>query len=335
MIVELLTEHSVARYLREEHSLAAEPVAVREMSGGVSCVVLDVAGASQSWVVKQALERLRVEQEWSVTQERTLTEARALELVRRWTPEHVPAVIAVDPERYVLILERAPKNMTSWKSRLLQGDCRAAAAGTLGAVLGCWHRRSAEAPQEVELVETPGAFENLRVAPYYRAAAEAVPEAAGQINDLIDLMGSRRQCLVHGDFSPKNVLVGDGRVWVIDFEVAHRGDPDFDVAFLLTHLVAKAVMSEGSRPALETCASAFVARYHTAIEGSALAAQPETAAAHVGALLLARVYGKSPLEYLDDDARRRLAAAGRALLDDSSPIRAEIWSAAMTEAGFA
>ena len=50
-----------------------------------------------------------------------------------------------------------------------------------------------------------------------------------------------RSVLVHGDFSPKNLLVSGDRLVIIDCEVAWYGDPAFDLAFLLNHLCLKAL----------------------------------------------------------------------------------------------
>ena len=330
--VEQLTTRTVVDYLRDRHLLDPGPVQVEEITGGVSCVVLGVTTAGQSWVVKQALPRLRVGHDWYAGQERTLTEAHALALVSGWTPEQVPAVIAVDPDHFVLVIDRAPAVMTPWKSRLLDGDCDPGVAATLGGVLGRWHRLSHGDQQILAGLGSPQAFAELRLDPYYRSAAAALPAAAERIGHLVNLMAGRRLCLVHGDFSPKNVLTGAGRVWVLDFEVAHAGDPDFDVAFLLTHLIAKAFHHPESRPDLARCAAAFVAAYEDELRGSPLIDLPSTATAHVGALLLARVHGKSPLEYLGDRARQRVTAAGLGALAAPFAPRSQAWTLA-TQAG--
>lgn len=320
---------AVVDYLRGLGLLAPGPVDVRELTGGVSGIVLEVAAADQRLVVKQPLAQLGVAQGWTAGQERSVTEAKALVLAARWTPGHVPAVVAVDSDRFILVMARAPEAMRSWKSQLLAGHCDSDVAATLGRVLGRWHRRSHLEPDTIVGLAAPGALEDLRVSPYYRATANAFPDAAHRISTLIDLLETRRHCLVHGDFSPKNVLVGGGQVWVLDFEVAHVGDPDFDVAFLLTHLIAKAVHRPQCRPKLARCAAMFIAAYEAEIATCSLSTLPSTAAAHTGGLLLARVHGKSPLEYLDSNSRSRVTAAGLAALANPSATRAEVWDVAL------
>ena len=326
----LLAADTVADYLGSRGLVDGRTVRVGELAGGVSCVVLEVTDGDRAWVVKQALPRLRVAEEWYADPARTLTEAKALRLVGGWTPEHVPAVIDVDPERFVLVIERAPSAMTAWKSQLLAGRCDAGVGQTLGTVLGRWHRYSHDDPVVQAELDARESFEELRVAPYLRATAASRPWTAEPIAELIDHMARRRRCLVHGDFSPKNILVGAGRVWVLDFEVAHRGDPDFDVAFLLSHLLAKAIQHPEHGAGLRRCASAFVAAYEGEIAGSELAAVPTLVPGHLGALLLARVHGKSPLEYLDARGRQQVATAGRSLLEGPWDLGRDVWTNAMS-----
>lgn len=139
------------------------------------------------------------------------------------------------------------------------------------------------------------------------------PDLARPLNLLIDTMAGRRQCLVHGDFSPKNVLVGlpERRFWIIDFEVAHYGDPAFDIAFLLTHLLLKSLHRPADQAAYDRCVRAFLSAYTAAIT-SALEPDMGYVFRHVGGLLTARVIGKLPAEYLT-------AAANSAMPPRSSP----------------
>ena len=127
-------------------------------------------------------------------------------------------------------------------------------------------------------------------------------------------MEATHVCLVHGDYSPKNVLVGDG-MWVIDFEVAHFGDPVFDVAYMLNHLLLKLLHLPGSAPALESSAACFWEAYASRVQDALL---PETQylLGHVGALMVARVDGKSPVEYLTRDEQDLARQLGSVLLLD-------------------
>lgn len=312
---QLLDAGSVVAHLRARRLLGiSEQAAVEELDGGISNVVLAVTTASSSWVVKQSLLELRVATPWRAKQERILNEARGLRAAALITPDHVPGVVDVDPQRFVLVIERAPATLTQWKRRLMKGVVDAGVGATLGNVLGTWHAVSAGDPALLADLDDPEAFEQLRVSPYHRTAAAALPRCAPALGAVVNRMASRRVCLVHGDFSPKNVLTGEGGTWVLDFEVAHRGDPDFDVAFLLTHLLMKAVHRPQDRDALRATARAFTDAYDRVTGREPWRGVPEHLLEHVGALLVSRSDGASPAEYLTNDGRAVVRELGRRLL---------------------
>jgi aminoglycoside phosphotransferase (APT) family kinase protein len=291
----------VVRYLRDRGVIAAGPADVIELGGGVSNLVLAITTRERRVVFKQALPRLRVADEWLAKRERALAEARALTIAHELTPGSVPRVIDVDPERCAITIEAAPRDWRVWKDDLLRGEADPAVADQLGRLLATWHRGTRGGMRELDEWES---FEQLRIDPYYHEVARRHPAQAGAIIGYADAMAGRRSCLVHGDFSPKNVLVGDPGLWVIDFEVAHYGDPAFDVAFLISHLVLKALALPSSQAALLACAERFVAAYRSEAAPLELAST-EYLLGQVGCLMLARVDGKSPVEYLDDAQRSR------------------------------
>jgi len=312
----MLTEDSVLAYLIDRAILPPDqPASAWPLAGGVSNIVLAVDCGDQALVVKQSLPQLRVETVWKAKQERTLNEARALSLAGAMTPDRVPELIDVDDTNFVLVISRAPCNWTEWKRLLLAGEIDPAVAGVLGGVLGSWHAGTSSDRVVMASLDDPEAFDQLRVGPYYRTVAEKIPEFATQIGAVVNRMTSTRSCLVHGDYSPKNILVGATSVWVVDFEVAHLGDPVFDVAFMLSHLILKSLHMPERSAALQQAGREFLAGYH-AQTGAAL--DWNYLAEQVGCLLLARVAGQSPVEYLDDRGRQAAERAGRDLLQQRS-----------------
>jgi len=292
----------------------ADAIEVEELTGGISCVVLAVRSGERRMVVKQALPRFRVADEWLVPTERAVTEARAIELMARLAPGSVPPLIDSDPEASALIVEEAPPSWRSWKSHLLEGVADPAVATRLGGLLAALHAGTTD----VDLGSAES-FEAQRVDPYLRTIQRRHPELAAAIGAYIDRLLETQGRVVHGDFSPKNILVGDGEVWVIDWEVAHRGDPAFDLAFMLNHLLLKTIHRPDARADYEACGSAFLDAYGTA------PADTEYVLGLVGCLMLARVDGKSPAEYLREEGRARARATGIALLLDPPASLADAW----------
>jgi aminoglycoside phosphotransferase (APT) family kinase protein len=306
-----LDPSQVVDFLKRRGLIVSANAKVEILGGGVSNDVLAIDDGRQGLIIKQPLARLQVSDDWFAPRDRALGEADAIELCGRLTPNRTPRLIYRDDDRFVIVIERAPSGWSDWKTRLLSGEIDPAVASWLGRTLAAWHTATDKKPLSRRL-ETEEVFKALRIDPYYRAVAVRAPEHADRIQDLIAASARRRSCFVHGDFSPKNILVGPGDAgWVIDFEVAHRGDPAFDVAFLLCHLTAKAVHRRDDADKFDICSREFAVAY---MRSGGVVEWPHTLA-HVGALLLARVGGKSPVEYLSAADRGRAWRLGSLLLE--------------------
>ena len=311
---EELDADNVVAYLCARGLQPAVGARARPLGGGVSNIVLAVGEGPGSMVVKQALARLRVADPWWAPRERALAEAEALDLAGRLTPDAVPHVLDRDPERCVVVVERAPEGWQEWKSMLLAGVVDEEVAVRLGSVLSLWHSATLHGRMLSARFYQKEPFEALRVEPYYRTVAQRVPHMSASVLGYMDKMLARRLCLVHGDFSPKNVLVGpEPKLWVIDFEVAHLGDPAFDLAFLLCHLMLKSVHRPALAPAYDRCAVMFASTYEAGVPDE-LSPPWDYVLGHVGCLLLARVDGKSPAEYLTAEGRARVRRLGELLV---------------------
>jgi 5-methylthioribose kinase len=302
--VELLTPESVGAWLAEAGLVApGSRISATELDWGVSNVVLAVEAGELRAVVKQALPRLRVEEEWLAKRERSLTEARALRLAAGLVPGSVPEVLAVDEERCAFAIAKAPDAWRNWKELLLGGDADAAIATRLGELLALIHAGTSDDTALLGSFDDAEAFEQLRVDPYHRTVMRRWPRLERPVGMVVEEMLDRRLCLVHGDFSPKNVLVGEaGALWLIDFEVAHAGDPAFDLGFMLNHLMLKTIHRPAGFERYEHAAASFWAAYRAGVAGE-LTPDPAYVVLHTGCLMLARVDGKSPAEYLTESER--------------------------------
>jgi 5-methylthioribose kinase len=314
----LVTAENAAEYLRAAGRVpTGVPVAVREMTGGVSNIVLRVdAEGSAPYVLKQSRERLRVAMEWISPLERIWTEVAAMRLLGTILPEGtVPRVLFEDRDNFLYAMTCAPEEAEVWKARLLAGDADPEVARRAGAILGAVHAESVGAAEldRPPLGET-ALFESLRIDPYYRTVARAHTDLNSRLDNLIASMtGSGDRTLVLGDFSPKNILVHDGGLVVLDFETAHAGDPAFDLGFFASHLLLKALRARrmGGQPgAYLGLLDAFVGAYATRAGVDPAGDRSRRGAFHGAACLLARIDGKSPVEYradLDPAAVRRFA----------------------------
>ena len=387
----VLDDHNAAAYLAARGLLAPEAAAratAVALGGGVSNTVIRVsvpgapdepgwsgeseasggAGAGgTALVIKQSRSKLRVAGEWFADRERIYRECAAIRYLGKALPAAViPQARYEDRDNFLFVMTAAPSGGVNWKDALLDGRIDVDAAGQVGALLGTIHRHSgvrddAAIPPELRQFADQRCFVQLRIDPYHRAAAAVHPDLAGVIETEAQRMLNYGRALVHGDYSPKNIIVAGqsgnrtggapeamapaGAPFLLDFEVAHLGNPVFDLAFMLNHLALKAIHRPKLAPQYNAAARAFWTAYRkekaagnragdtNASAGSDIASDtaPDAAtdAAHdsdaealerdtvrqVGVLLLARADGKSPVEYITDGERKDFVRGlGRAIL---------------------
>ncbi len=298
-------------YLRAAGHIRADEIPiVHNLAGGVSnrTVLVERVDGS-AWVVKQALEKLRVKVDWFSSPARIQREAAGLRWMEASVPDYAPPLIFEDEAQHLLAMTAVPQPHINWKTQLLQGVVEQAYVEQFGWLLGTIQRLGLEHPDTQALFADRSFFETLRLEPYYRYSAAQVPQAAGFINRLIEAMRNRNLTLVHGDYSPKNVLIYDSRLILLDYEVIHWGDPAFDLGFSLTHLLSKAHALPAHREDFAAAARTYWASYWAQVHELGFAADLEGyAVRHTLACLLARVAGRSPLEYLDADQRAQQQA---------------------------
>lgn len=273
---------------------------VRALGGGVSNTVLLAESAGERYVVKQSLGKLRVEQDWFSERERIFREAAALRLLAGILPEgSIPQVVSEDRENFAFVMTAAPAGAETWKAQLFRGIASEWTAERIGLMLGLVIARTWKDARFEAVFGDQTVFDQLRLDPYYRSTAARHPDLAPFFSRLIETSRRRRVSLVHGDWSPKNFLIYEQQVMAIDFEVIHFGDPSFDAAFLLNHLLLKSYRLPRWRDRFRRAALRFwtVATEHLPQEADWF----ELATLqHLGGLLLARIDGKSPVEYITE-----------------------------------
>lgn len=309
-----LSRETAIEHLRRRGLTAANEVEIKELGGGVSNVVLRYAPMldGSPGVLKQPRRRLRVPFEWICPLERVLKEVQCLEILgRSLEPGRVPTVLDYDPDRYILAMTCAPEGARAWKDDLLAGILDPAVADAAGSVLRQVHDVVHTSNRETTVLDDPEMLVPLRLDPYYRPAAAANPDVADRVLAAGERLTSARDTLVLGDYVPKNILVApDGRLTIIDFEVAHYGDPAYDTASCLNHLLLKALAFPDWRRGLAELARVFWGAYKDA--GGP--ADEDGTLLQLGALQLARVDGLSPVEYLDDSSRAVARAFAHSIL---------------------
>jgi aminoglycoside phosphotransferase (APT) family kinase protein len=305
---------------------ADERPALIELDGGVSSLIVRADTARGPVCIKRALPRLRVAAAWFAPVERNAAEVAWIRAAAQIAPGSVPELLGEDPEaRSFAMRFLPPERFPVWKHELRDGRARVDTARAVAAVLGRIHAATAQRSDVAARFADDTAFRALRLAAYFEAAAQVNPECAPALMALVESTAATRRALVHGDVSPKNILVGPDGPVLLDAECAWYGDPAFDAAFCLTHLLLKCVWRPAYRDQYLRCFDLFAATYLACAAWEPPAALEGRIGRLLAGMLLARVDGKSPVEYLTTERERALVRGlARDLLLEPRPHLAAV-----------
>jgi len=284
---------------------ADQPVRLVPLAGGVSSDIWRVEAPGTTFCVKRALSRLKVAADWRVPVGRNRYEVAWFRVAGQIVPSAVPAILGDDPEAGAFAMAWLPPDRYPvWKALLRDGTVDVATAASVGDVLGRIHAATADRPDIARAFATDDLFHAIRLEPYLEATARVHVDLADRLAALVARTASTRRVLVHGDFSPKNLLVGPEGPVVLDAECAWFGDPAFDLAFVLNHLLLKGIWRPAARNRYLDAYAALVAGYQPHVAWEPWRDMEGRTAALLPGLLLARIDGKSPAEYVTDDRDR-------------------------------
>jgi aminoglycoside phosphotransferase (APT) family kinase protein len=286
------------------------------LTGGVSSDIWLVETADGPVCVKRALAKLRVQADWYAPIERNAFEAEWMRRAAAVVPDAVPELLGQDDEAGVLVMAYlAPERYRLWKTELRDGRADPEIAREVGARLVRIHAATAGDPEVARIFRTDRIFHDIRLEPYLVATARKHPDRAEALSAIVEETAATRRCLVHGDISPKNILIGPRGPVFLDAECAWFGDPAFDLAFCLNHLLLKCLWTPAAAPEFLACFGALARGYLRGIDWEPAAELEARAARLLPGLFLGRVDGKSPVEYLTDERdRERVRRVARALL---------------------
>jgi aminoglycoside phosphotransferase (APT) family kinase protein len=303
--VDLSDDTAAVRRIFESLGLMQDPeeVHARALPGGVSSAIYRVDLRSGSYCVKQALPRLKVAKDWRVPVDRVFSEIDYLRTVSAIAPGRVPHVIGLDDATKSFVMEFFGPEFRNWKTQLLAGVVDARVATQVGDLLGRIHSATADRTDIARRFATDDNFYALRLEPYLVETSRVHHELADVLLGLVRRTAQTRRVLVHGDVSPKNILIGPQGPVLIDAECAWFGDPAFDVAFCLNHFFLKAAHMPQHLNALMRCVSTMTLAYLEHVDWEPHSQLEARVASLLPGLTLARIDGKSPIEYLDGPTR--------------------------------
>lgn len=277
----------------------------KPLEGGVSSEIWQVDLPTGSLCVKRALPQLKVAGVWEAPTSRNAFEWEWLCFAAGHAPDAVPHPVIHDPELGMFAMSFLdPADYPVWKRQLLDGMAVPATARAVGEILGKLHAASAGDAEIAMAFQTTDNFYALRLEPYLLATARRHPDLSRQLSALVERTGGARIALVHGDVSPKNILIGPRGPVILDAECAWYGDPAFDLAFCLNHFLLKCLANPSATAGFLACFRELSAAYLERVDWQNGEEIEARAATLLPALLLARIDGKSPVEYLTAETQK-------------------------------
>jgi 5-methylthioribose kinase len=318
-----LTAENAESWLRERGWVGSGSVQVRELAEGVSNVVLRVETPDRTFVVKQSRPQLRTREAWFSNLDRIWREYEVMRLLHPLlSAGTVPELLFRSDEDFAFAMSHVPEPFRNWRSVLLSGEVDVSLGEQAGRLLGTIHEATGSRPELMEPFRDRTVFEQLRVEPFYLKIQERCPDIAERVQPLIERMRTLRLAHCHGDFSPKNLLLHDGRFTLVDYETGHWGDCTMDIGFFLSHLVLKAIYGSDKRESFFELMRAFWRGYETAVRFQPVTELQRAGIGHLSVCLFARVDGTSPAPYLTDAGQKEIArrVARRILFDNPATM---------------
>ena len=285
--------------------LAHEEVTFTPLTGGVSSLIVRVDTPRQRFCLKRALPQLKVAALWEAPVKRNRDEVAWLRFAAQHLPHAVPALLGKDATDCVFAMAYLrPQDHPVWKTQLQNGVVNSYTAQQVARCLATWHAASAAKPDLQQSFDHDADFIAIRLDPYFNATAVRHPDCADALHGLVQQTLKHKHALVHGDVSPKNILVGPHGPVFLDAECAWYGDPAFDLAFVLNHLMLKCLWQPAHHAAYLASFDALSQTYLAAVTWEDRVALEARSCALLAGMLLARVDGKSPVEYLTHEEQR-------------------------------
>jgi aminoglycoside phosphotransferase (APT) family kinase protein len=298
-------ESYLAALVRMGLSGPNERPGITPLTGGVSSDIFRVDLQDGPVCIKRALPKLKVQADWRAPVERNRYESAWMRTAGSIVPDAVPRILAEDPQGQMFVMEYlAPEQYPVWKNQLRDGIIEPDAAHRVGRSIALIHASTAGNLEVARNFSTDNIFLAIRLEPYLSATGERHPECAQRLASLLRITLSTKRALVHGDVSPKNILIGPRGPVFLDAECAWYGDPAFDLAFCANHLLLKCLWRPQWSDRYLECFDMLVAGYLENVSWEPRIDIEARAAHLLAGLFLGRVDGKSPVEYVNEEVQR-------------------------------
>ena len=274
-------------------------VSITPLKGGVSCEIYRVDTKYKSYCVKKALKKLKVKKNWYADPIRSYYEFLWLKKAKKILPNSIPEVLHFNKKHNFLIIEYLDmKKFTNLKDDLLKGNVNIPVISTLSKKL-CFIHASLKSTYNKKIFQPHNFnFINLRVDPYIIELIKEYPQLKNNIYEVASFLKNNHHTVIHGDFTPKNILVSKTEQIILDAEVANYGDPVFDIISLINHLIIKLIYVKKNKKLFINALKKSFNDYFSNVTWEDKQIIVKRSLSLIPLMILARIDGKSPAEYL-------------------------------------
>ena len=290
-------KEEIIHYLSDKKIISNGNPSVTPLSGGVSSDILLIDDGERKIVIKQALAKLRVKDDWVAPTSRNKVEQDYIHYVSKILPECMPVILATDDRIGFFAMEYLDEHYNNWKAELLQGIFKVEIAQKAAEILATIHLHSLYDNEAATIFQTTTNFYEARIDPYLITAGDRNSDLRHYFQEEARRLEGWREALVHGDYSPKNMMISEERFVLLDQEVAWYGDPAFDLAFLLNHLYLKSLLWRNNYNECLSLCLEVIKSYFTMLGQEGDGELGSRTGRLLLMLMLARIDGKSPVEY--------------------------------------
>ena len=306
-MVDISVYENLESYLMEKGVInKEEPYSMHYCKGGVSCTVCFVYSGDKQLIVKQGLEQLKVKETWLCDPNRMNTEQESNRIYHNLMPDCAPRVYDYDDENCIYWREAVPESWDMWKTDLMAGKLNFNSASKVITTLAIVHNHCAENPEVREKFKDKDIFYHLRVSPYIEFILQKHPQLNDFAQPIIRLLMDSEITLIHGDFSPKNIMTDSDKISIMDYEVAHYGHPAFDLAFFSNHFILKAIKNKAWAASYLNMMEYMMDIYFSTVNFMPADELEKAYIQLLSLLMIARVDGKSPAEYIIEESDKQL-----------------------------
>jgi aminoglycoside phosphotransferase (APT) family kinase protein len=319
-----MNKEKIRALLQKENLITGSEIQFTPLKGGVSSDIFLVSDGKNSVVVKQALPKLNVEDDWYADISRNENEQKFLLFFNKIKPDATPKLLYSNSEYSFFVMEFLDESFQNWKKQMLNGVFDPQIAKKSAILLATIHQESWKNEDLKKEFNKADNFYELRTEPYLVTTGERHPELKDLFFDEVERLKSHRETIVHGDFSPKNIMVKNDRVVLLDHEVAWFGDPAFDLAFFLNHLYLKMLYHFKRTGGIQDLTKIVWTTYFAQMGENILQKMQSRTIRLLLMMMLARIDGKSPVEYLDNDQQEFVISFVKKYLPAGKYSHAEI-----------